>query len=254
MRKHLFMKKSLVFVLFFPLAFLFFCGGKRTTRPTEPEYEFTINGVVVKDLSIGKDIAYFTILRDSVAFDSALVKVGQDTIKSQGGGSGIYSKEASHLFDFGDALTITVSSAEDDFTLRFDAVIPGYFRITSINHRHVTAALADDVVVTFNASANASGYFISVVRPDGSNGYTDRILADEIPHKSVLRDAFNPGDVFTHGTYLIYLVSYYKSFLRYPGMGFYLPAGLPEDDLSGASGTIGVGVVAPLDSVEAVPG
>ena len=40
------MKKSLVFVLFFPLAFLFFCGGKRTTRPTEPEYKFTINGVV----------------------------------------------------------------------------------------------------------------------------------------------------------------------------------------------------------------
>jgi len=250
MRKHLFMKKSLVFVLFFPLAFLFFCGGKRTTRPTEPEYEFTINGVVVKDLSIGKDIAYFTILRDSVAFDSALVKVDSDTLESQSGG--VYSKEAPHLFGFEDAITITVSSAEDDFTLRFDAVIPGYFRITSINHRHVTAALADNVVVTFNASANASGYFISVVRPDGSNGYTDRILAEEIRDKKLPPDPFYIGDNFTTGTYLIYLVSYYKSFVRYPGMGFYLPAGLPEDDLSGASGTIGVGVVAPLDSVEAV--
>lgn len=248
------MKKSLVFLLVFPLLLFFFCGGKRTTRPTKPKYEFTINGVVVKDLSLGKDIAYFTILRDSATFDSALVKVGQDTLISQGGGSGIYSEEASHLFDFGDTITITVSSAEDDFTLRFDAVIPGYFRITSINHRNVTAALADDVVVAFNASANASGYFISVVRPDGSNGYTDRIVADEIPHKSVLRDAFYPGDVFTHGTYPIYLVSYYKSFLRYPRMGFYLPAGLPEDELTGAYGTIGVGVVAPLDSVKAVPG
>lgn len=252
MRENLFMKKSLVFLLIFLLALLSFCGGKRTTRPTEPEYEFTINGVVVKDLSIGKDIAYFTILRDSVDFDSAVVRVDADTLENQG--YGIYSKEASHLFGFEEAITITVSSAEDDFTLRFDAVIPGYFRITSINHRNVTAALADGVAVTFSASANASGYFISVVRPDGSNGYTDRIVADEIPHKSVLRDAFYPGDVFTHGIYPIYLVSYYKSFLRYPGMGFYIPAGLPEDELTGAHGTIGVGVVAPLDSVEAVPG
>lgn len=248
------MRKSLAFLLFLPLVLPLSCGGERTTRPSEPKYEFTINGVVVKDLSLGKDIAYFTILRDFVLFDSAVVKVGSDTLESQGGGSGVYSKEASHLFDFGDTLTITVSSAEDDFTLCFDAVIPGNFGIISINHRNVTAALADDVVVTFSASANASGYFISVVRPDGSNGYTDRIVADEIPHKSVLRDAFYPGDVFTHGTYPIYLVSYYKSFLWYPGMGFYLPAGLPEDELTGSYSTIGVGVVAPLDSVKAVPG
>ncbi len=252
MRKNLFMKKNLVFVLLFPLVLFLSCGGERTTRPTKPEYKFTINGVVVKDLSIGKDIAYFIVLRDSVAFDSAMVRIGTDTLESQGGG--VYSREASYLFGFEDAITIMVSSAEDDFTLRFDAVIPGYFRITSINHRNVTAALADDVVVTFSASANASGYFISVVRPDGSNGYTDRIVADEIPHKSVLRDAFYPGDVFTHGTYPIYLVSYYKSFLWYPGMGFYLPAGLPEDELTGSYSTIGVGVVAPLDSVKAVPG
>ncbi len=250
MRKNVFMKRSLVFLLLFPMVMFFYCGGKRTTRTTEPEYEFTINGVVVKDLSIGKDIAYFTILRDSVAFDSALIRVGTDTLESRG--QGVYAKEASYLFGFEDAVTITVSSAEDDFSLRFDALIPGYFRITSINHRQVTAALADNVVVSFNASANASGYFISVVRPDGSNGYTDRILADEIPHKGVLRDAFYPGDVFTQGTYLMNLVSYYTSFLRYPGMGFYLPAGLPENDLTGAYGTIGVGVVAPLDSLEAV--
>ena len=250
MRKNLFMKESLVFLLVFPLALFLYCSGKRTTRTTEPEYEFTINGAVVKDLSIAKDIAYFTILRDSVAFDSALVRVGTDTLESRGGG--VYVKEASYLFGFEDTVKIRVSSAEDDFTLLYDAVIPGYFRITSINHKQVTAALADDVVVTFNASANATGYFISVVRPDGSDGYTDRVLADEIPNKSVLPDAFNPGDVFTQGTYLIYMVSYHKNFLRYPGRGFYLPAGLPEDGLTGAHGAIGAGVVAPLDSVEAV--
>jgi preprotein translocase subunit SecB len=132
MRKNLFMKKSLVFLLLFPLVLFLFCGGERTTRPTKPKYKFTINGVVVKDLSLDKDIAYFTILRDSTPFDSALVKVDQDTIKSQSGGSGIYSEEASHLFDFGDTLTIMVASAEDTFAVDFDVIIPGFFRITDI--------------------------------------------------------------------------------------------------------------------------
>jgi hypothetical protein len=250
MRKSVFMKKSLIFLLLFPLVIFLHCGGKRTTRTSEPEYEFTINGVVVKDLTIGKDIAYFTVLRDSVAFDSAVVRVGVDTLESKGGG--VYSEEASHLFDLGEVLGIAVSSAEDHFTLSFDAVVPGSFGITSINHRTVTAALADKVVVNFSASQNATGYFISVKRPDGSNGFTERILGEEIGYKNLPPDPFYVGDTFVGGTYLIYLVSYYKGFLRYPGMGFYLPAGLPDGDLAGAYGTIGVGVVAPLDSVEAL--
>jgi hypothetical protein len=249
MRKNLFAEKILVFLLFLPLVLFFSCGGKTTTRSTKPKYKFTINGVVVKDLSLSKDIAYFTVLRDSAAFDTAVVKIGQDTIKSQGGG--IYSKEASHLFDFKDAVTITVSSPTDNFNFRYDAIIPGNFEITGKNHDPVTANLVDEVIVYFNSSAKATGYFISVKRPDGSDGYTKRVPPEYIGAMKLLRDTFYVGDTFTTGTYIIYLISYYKSFIGYPTMKFCLPDDIPKDNISGANGTIGAGVVAPLDSIKA---
>jgi len=253
MRKNLFMKRSLVFLLFLSLVLFLSCGGKRTTRTTEPEYKFTINGVVVKDLSIGKDIAYFTILRDSIAFDSALVKVDADTLENQGGG--IYSKEASYLFDFGDALAIMVSSAEDDFALNFDVIIPGFFRITSIDQREVQSK--DEPAVEFSSAANASGYFISVIKRnniEGAEGHTALIPWDKVGNYSIPAETFRQLDNFVEGTYLIYLVAYNKSFVAYPSMEFALPDGLPQENISEAHGTLGAGVVAPLDSVKAVSG
>jgi len=50
----------------------------------------------------------------------------------------------------------------------------------------------------------------------------------------------------------VFLVSYRASFVYYSGMEFYLPAGLPSGNISGANGTIGAGVVAPSASIEAV--
>jgi hypothetical protein len=255
MRENLFVKKSLAFLLLFPVVLFFHCGGKRTTRTTEPEYEFTINGVVVKDLSIGKDIAYFTLLRDSVAFDSALVRVGTDTLGSRGGG--VYSKEASYLFGFEDALSITVSSAEDDFAVNLNLTIPGFFRITDItgiSGREVLSGQSPQIL--FSASADASGYFVSVVPRDnaeGAQGHTSLISWSGVGQYTIPVETFTDRlDDFTEGTYAIYLVAYNKSFVAYPSREFELPDGLPIDNISGADGTIGAGIVAPLDSLEAV--
>jgi hypothetical protein len=255
MRNNLLMKKSLVFVLVFPLVAFFYCGGKRTTRTTQPEYKFTVNGVVVKDLSIGKDIAYFTVFRDSVAFDSALVRVGTDTLESKGGG--VYAKEASYLFGFEDALTITVSSADDDFTAVFNVIVPGFFGITDITDVDDREVHSGDIPrVLFTSSANASGYFVSVIKrnnTEGAEGHTDLIPWDNVGNYPIPATTFRRLETFVEGTYLIYLVAYHKSFVAYPPyMEFELPGGLPEDNISGANGTIGAGVVAPLDSVEAV--
>jgi len=247
MRKNLFMRKSLVFLLIFPMVLLSFCGGKRTTRPTKPKYKFTINGVVVKDLSLGKDVAYFTILRDSVDFDSAVVRVGSHTLSNQGNGT--YYKEASQLFNFGQNISINISIPEDTFNLETSIVMPDYFHITSINYDSITSAQANDVAMSFSLSSNASGYFKSIVRPDGSNGFTELIPAIEIPNTSIPRAAF--GDPFITGIYKIYLVAYRASFLKYPVIAFYLPDGLPTHNISGADGTLGSGVVAPVDSIKA---
>jgi hypothetical protein len=254
MRKNLFMKKSLVFLLFLPLVLFFSCGGKTTTRPIKPKFKFTINGVVVKDLSLAKDIAYFTILRDSTAFDSAMVRVGKDTLGSQGGG--IYSKEASHLFDFGDTVTITVSSAVDAFVANLNAIIPGFFYITDITG--ISGGIVhsqDKPHILFTSSANATGYFINVIKEnntEGAIGLNALIPWDEIGNYTLADSTFRDiHDNFITGTYLIYLVAYNKSFLAYSDMKFQLPEGLPNGNISGANGTIGAGVVAPSDSIKA---
>ncbi len=248
MKHHTIMKIGLV--LFLLIIFSLSCGGKVTTRTTPEEYKFTINGVVVKDLNLGKDIAYFTILRDGNPFDGAKVKVGADTLDNQGNGN--YYLEGSPLFSFGQNVSINVSSADDDFNLSTSVLMPGSFQITDINHPTITSAQSDDVRISFSSSAGASGYFKSVVRPNGSNGYTALIPATEIGQTGIDADAFYEGLTFITGTYRVFLVSYRASFLYYPGMELYLPAGLPADNVSGANGTIGAGVVASSTSIEAV--
>ncbi|KPL00555.1 MAG: hypothetical protein AMJ91_04145 [candidate division Zixibacteria bacterium SM23_73_3] len=236
-------------VLFLCLMLFPSCGGKDTTRTTPEEYKFTVNGVVVKDVNSGKDIAYFAILRDGNPFDGAVVKVGADTLDNQGNGN--YYLEGFPLFSFGQNVSINVSSADDDFNLSTSVLMPGSFQITNINHPTITSAQADQVVVYFSPSSGASGYFKSIVRPSGSNGYTALIPATEIGQTGIAADAFYEGLTFITGTYQVFLVSYRSSFLYYPGIEFYLPGGLPADNVSGANGTIGAGVVAPSVSIEA---
>jgi hypothetical protein len=252
MRKNLLVKKNWVFLLFFPLVLFFSCGGKTTTGPTKPKYKFTINGVVVKDLSLGKDIAYFTILRDSTTFDSAVVKVGPYTLKNQDGG--IYSKEASHLFDFGDAIAITVSSAQDGFNFGSSVAIPGFFQITAKVPDTVRSSTSN-VALHFSTADNASGYFISVLKrnnTEGAIGHTALIPWDKIGNYPIPNTTFRDiHDNYKTAIYLIYLIAYNKSYLAYPDMKFQLPEGLPKDNITGAHGTIGAGVVAPSDSIKA---
>lgn len=244
------MKNGLV--LFLLIIVSLSCGGKVTTRTTPEEYKFTINGVVVKDMDLGKDVAYFSILRDGNPFEGAVVTVDSDTLVNQGNGN--YDLEGYPLFGFGDNVSIHISSADDGFTLSTSVLMPGSFQITDINHPTITSAQSDDVRISFSLSAGASGYFKSIVRPDGSNGSTALIPATEIGQTGIDADAFYEGLSFVTGTYQVFLVSYRESLVHYPGMEFYLPDGLPADNITGANGTIGAGVVAPPASIEAVPG
>jgi hypothetical protein len=238
-------------ILFLLIIFFFSCGGKVVTRPPDDQHEFTINGVVLKDMNTGKDIAYFAILKNGDPFDGALVKVNSDTLDNQGNGN--YYLEGFPLFDFGQNVSISISSAADQFSLITSRQMPGSFQITDINYTTVTSALSDDVRVTFGTSGGASGYFYSVVKPDGSDGFTAVIQPNQFGDTPIQRDAFYDGlDVFITGTYQVFLVAYGFSFLYYPSMEFYVPGGLPSGNLSGANGTIGAGVVAASVSIEAV--
>jgi hypothetical protein len=254
MRKDLFMEKSLIFLLFLPLVLFFSCGGKTTTRPTKPKFKFTINGVVVKDLSLGKDIAYFTILRDSTAFDSAVVRVGTDTLNNQG--NGIYYKEASQLFNFEQTVSINISSTQDSFSLGTSVLMPGNFLINELPANDTLNVGGHYFIVSWQASAHASGYFLSVVKPDTTPGIVGYTTLDDLNNRSenIPPDAFRIGVNLVEGCYEVYVIAYSGSFLEYPGMPFELAQGLPKDNLDGANGTIGAGVVAEKKSIRVTTG
>ena len=246
--KHLIFQK-IGLVILIGLILSFSCGGKVTTRSNPTKYKFTINGVVVKDLSLGKDIIYFKVLKDSVSFDGAVVKVGADTIKSNG--YGMYIKEASKIFNFGQSLPILISSAPDSFSLSTSVSMPTSFSITGTNHPIVTSNMADKMKLYFSQSTGATGYFMSIIQPENVDGYTRLIPATEIGDARIPPETFYNGPTFVTGTYKIYVVAYRSSFLVYPDMKFFLPDGLPANNISGANGTIGAGVVADLFSIKA---
>ncbi len=236
-------------------ALLFFsCNGKTTTRTKPTNFQFTINGVLVKDLNLEKDIVYFAVLRDSVAFDSAVVKVGNYTIVNQG--NGIYRKEASNLFNYGQNVTITITSTEDNFSLTASRHIPGNFYINDLPLPGDTLNPAgQEVPFTWNVSSNASGYFFSVIRPDTTPGVVGYAALDILNDKSetIPLDAFRTSQgTLVYGRYEVYVIAYNQTFTDYQGMIFELPAGLPGDNLGNANGIIGAGVVASKKRISVV--
>jgi hypothetical protein len=244
------MKNGLI--LFLLIIFSFSCGGKVTTRTPQDQYKFTINGVVAKDMNSGKDIAYFAVLRDGNPFDSAVVKVGSDTLANQGNGN--YYLEGFPLFSYGQNVSINISYAGDNFSLATSVLIPGSFFIDELPGNSQLNVGGHSVPVEWGASTGAGGYFLSMTGPAGSVGHAvldqDNNRAETIPP-----DAFrtSPGDL-VEGFYDVYVIAYYKSFLYYSGIAFELPQGLPTGNLDGANGTIGAGVIAPLVEIEVTSG
>lgn len=237
-------------IILLGLALLLSCGGKVTTRTDDQEKQFTINGVVVKDLNLETDFTYFNVLKDSSPFNGAVVQVGAHTLTSQG--SGNYYKEGPSLFNFGQNISVTVTSSADNFNLTASVSMPGSFQITAFNPPVVTSDVTNLVKMYGSASTGASGYFVEVIRPDASSGYLSLVsLSSMIGGVLLPRETFEPGEVYTTGTYQVYAVAYSGSFASYPGMPFSLPDGLPTGNISGANGTIGAGVVAPSEPLDA---
>jgi hypothetical protein len=228
------------------------CGGKVTTRTEEPVYKFTINGVVVKDMNSGKDISYFSILRDSKPFSGAVVTVGSDTLEDQGNGN--YYMEGSALFAFGGSISVEVSSVQDDFTVSKLVEIPGSLSILELPADDKYNVGGHSVIVSWTASVKASGYFLSTVKPDGLPGYTERDL-DKNRSENVPPDAFRTNqDNLVEGSYKVYVVAYWGGFPYYYGFPFDLPSGIPTGNIDGANGTIGAGVISQYVTIEVTSG
>ncbi|MFQ6032404.1 MAG: hypothetical protein ACE5K2_05720, partial [Candidatus Zixiibacteriota bacterium] len=85
------------------------------------------------------------------------------------------------------------------------------------------------------------------VKPDTTPGLVGCTTLDEFNNRreTIPREAFRIGEeIVIYGIYEVYVIAYFRSFLEYRGMPFELPGGLPTNNLDGANGTIGAGVVA----------
>lgn len=239
------MKKSILLIWIAVLLISFSCE-KKPTGPTTQKPSFTVYGVVVKDLNISKDIAYFTVSRNDTLFNAATVKVGNKTIPSIGSGSYFSDTMA---FVAATSYTDSIISAQDTMAMIFNFALPGTFLLNPIRGNDSLNVQGHSVTVTWTPSDSASGYFMCVVKGDSISGA--KLYAGTVPVASGTQATITP-DVFRDvannpvpGYYWVYIVAYNKSFVGYPGMPFPLPAGLPAGNIAGATGTLGAGVIAP---------
>jgi hypothetical protein len=239
-------------LLFLLIIFFFSCGGEVVVRPPDDQHEFTVNGVVVKDMNSGKDITYFSILRDGSPFSGAIAAVGSDTLEDQGNGN--YYLEGASLFDFQQTLSISISAGGTDLNVATSVVIPASFFIEELPADDQLNVAGHEVPVQWDASAGSSGYFLSVGGPASSQGHS---VPDEGNNRT---ETIPPGafrDVqgeLVEGFYDVYVVAFSKSFVYYPGIAFELPAGLPSGNMIGVNGTLGAGVIAPSANIEVTSG
>lgn len=240
------MKKLTLFLMIAVLLFGYSCG-KKPTGPVSKKTTFTVYGAVVKDMNISKDIVYFTVRRNDTLYNGATVKVGNKTILNSG--SGLYdSLFADTTFKVKTAYTDSIISSQDTVTITFRFAMPDTFKINPLSLPGDTLNVGGhSVVVDWTPSAGDSGYFISVAKGDTISGaklYSATLggTSTSIPEETF----FKPGitDTPVTGYYWIYVVAYNKSFVSYSDTPFDLPTGLPANNITGAKGTIGAGVIA----------
>ena len=238
------MKKSIVLIGIAILLLSFACK-KKPIGPITQKPTFTIYGAVVRDLNLSKDIAAFSVSRNDTLYNGATVKVGNKSIPNVG--SGVYYNEFSDTtFHAGTAYIDSIISSQDTVTITFGFTMPDTFSIYITPDKDTFRTVDFPIHVNWTASNSADGYIISVVKGDTISGAVLYSATDDASPNAIPNQAFytsGMGSLVT-GYYWVYVIAYNKSFPSYPGMPFNLPAGLPANNISGAQGTIGAGVIA----------
>jgi len=159
----------------------------------------------------------------------------------------LFGKKTKSGNDLSDLPTYWQWVASSNPIVSLNGVYALVYRNERIWGRLITGQTAKGLEKMLNESASKEISWSSIL-----DGYTGLIPADQIGNSSILPGTFyNGSDNFVTGKYKVYLVAYRSSFLEYPDMNFFLPGGLPANNISGANGTIGAGVVVYYDSLRA---
>ncbi len=236
------MKRSILFIWIAILLLDLSCE-KKPTGPGTQKPTFTVYGVVVKDLNISKDIASFTVSRNDTLYNNAIVKAGNKVVPNTG--SGAYYQEFSDTTFHG--LTVyedSIKSLTDTVNITFGFAMPNTFS-ASINPADSVNENALAVRVTWTVSDSSTAYIISVIKGDAIPGAVLYVASVTGPSVLIPQEAFRSANGNpVSGLYWVYVIAYNQSFVSYPNMPFTLPSNLPANNILGATGTLGAGVVA----------
>ncbi len=247
------MKYLLVLFGIFVLVFGGCEKGKKITPPEEHTYQ--VEGVVVRDLNSGMDIASVSVEKDSIPFLEAQVKVNGHKL-GRIDATGTYYLMGPNLFPPLSPCSLFVFSEPDSYTVQAVAVMPGDFGITSLypsppqTYRYGTTPIPH---TEWSISDSARGYFISVVgvgEADSAKGFT-QISPHNERSISIIKETFQKKGTTEPlpGPYVVWVVAYNRSFVGYYDIPFQLPAGLPEGNVEKGQGTFGAGVIAVTDTI-----
>ena len=238
------MKKLVLLLLAMVLLISHSCEKKPTT-PVSEKPTFTVNGVVVKDMNTQKDIASFTVWRNGTLFNGATVKVGNQNIPNTD--SGVYYADLPYnTFQANTTYIDSIISPQDTVTITFSFTMPDTFSIGLQSDKDTFTVNDFPININWTASSNADGYILGVTKGDTISGAELYSGTIDSPPKPIPQEAFYTDGLgsLVEGDYWIYIVAYNKSFVSYSDVPFELPVGLPANNIVGAGGKIGAGVIA----------
>ncbi len=233
------------------------CDGSSTLNPPKTKNTYDLYGTLVKDPNLDSARVLITLLKNDTAYGEAAIKIGGDSLGYSASAGRYVGSFAASEYPTGSYL-IEVRDSSVLFDTLF-TLVPGDVNITSVAPPNRIKTTADDVKLTWTASANSEGYVIAAVKRE--NAYTGDGYAEFVESQVTLgtfpNDAFSfaNGDPDT-GWYYVYVYSYTENpYVNYSNQ--LLPTvftTFPIDTatFSGLTGNFGSIVVSPYDSVHVV--
>ena len=232
------------------------CGDSSTDGQTRDNWK--INVLLARNGETGLVNVYAEIFKNDAAYQSAVLKIDELPIQSQGNGKYVANLNPAALSDTSE---ISITTPLEAFQFMSTIVVPDTF---SFNFDQLPSNQVFSSTNVVNVHWNGSdfegmtgGYFIVTEPTSAANtavGSFDLFAATQgsIPH-----DAFRDSQGnFQLGTYNIWVVSRIEQPINSPNLPFTIPSGVFTENVNqiGVTGQIGAIYISPHKTVTAVAG
>ena len=255
------MKRSFLTIAFAALALalsvtLLSCGDTSTGGTTRDDWK--INFLLARNGETGFVSVYAEIFKNNVAFISAVLKVDDQAVTSQGDGRYTANLDPGLLKDTSE---VSITTPLDQFQFKQLIVVPDTF---SFNFDQLPNNQVFSATTVVNVRWNASdfegvqgSYFIVTEPTSAANTAVGGFELFSGNQGSISRDAFRDSQGnFKTGTYNVWVVSRIEQPIASPNIPFTIPDGVFSENLErvGVTGQFGAIYISPRKTVTAVAG